>query len=45
MNSDIIRKLRNLYDNGKIITEDDFKRELDIAYACSWFNSSILGGN
>lgn len=35
----VMKQLRNLYDMNKIITEDDFKRELDIAYACNWFNN------
>lgn len=34
----IIRHLRDLYDEGKIVTENDFKREFDIISACSWCN-------
>lgn len=36
--SNIIRHLRSLYDDGKIVTESDFKREWDIVSACSWCN-------
>lgn len=41
-NSNILSQLRNLYDKGKIMTEDDFKRKLDIILACNWCDR-ILG--
>lgn len=35
--SNIIKKLREKYDNKEIQSEDDFKREFDILVACSLF--------
>ena len=40
----IIKKMRKLYDDGIIVNEDDFKRELEILIACKWFRNKIGDG-